>query len=573
MYNLLRQSLFLLVCGLVLGCVLIGLLVPWPVRADVGIQPVLPGGSSIQPGEETPIQMAAEVVTMNVRLATEADNTLVTLPPKYYGFQWYLVWFPGIAEVEAEFTMKNPTSEAVSMTAWFPLASALENADWNFNPGEIVPRIESFQVSVDGNPLDYSVSELPNPKGADKPPLPWASFPVTFPGEKETVIHVTYMLPLQPSAKGNEMALYYIFQTGAGWAGPIGQAELILNLPYPASAQTLAGMGNLYLPPMSMGQISAGVPSGAVLEGNQARWTWKDFEPGPEDDFAVWLLQPGKWQELETARAAVQANPQDGQAWLDLASTYHSLSTTGRDAPSLFSPFYIPPGIEAYQKAADLLPEHPAPHTGLGLLTLAPYFWEIKNAPPEVIQYVQDELQIARELEAKYPDWANEAGISSRELEDALSGYFYNDATATVDAATRAVFNATETARATIDYATSTAGAIARATNIACWTTTGALCTVTASPTATLTHALTLTATPIPSTTPQPSPTTTHQPSLTTTHQPSLTTTHQPSLTTTPTTAETTGNGQSPVIIVAASVIGLVIVGYLVLKRLRQGAG
>ena len=69
MHNLLRKSLFLLVCGLVLGSVFIGLLVPSPVRADVGVQPVLPGGSSIKPEEETPIQMAAEVVTMNVRLS------------------------------------------------------------------------------------------------------------------------------------------------------------------------------------------------------------------------------------------------------------------------------------------------------------------------------------------------------------------------------------------------------------------------------------------------------------------------------------------------------------------------
>ena len=41
-----RQSLFLLVCGLVLVCVFTGVLVPAPVRADVGVQPVLPGGSS-----------------------------------------------------------------------------------------------------------------------------------------------------------------------------------------------------------------------------------------------------------------------------------------------------------------------------------------------------------------------------------------------------------------------------------------------------------------------------------------------------------------------------------------------
>lgn len=507
-----RQLLVLLVCGLVLICVLIGLLAPSLVQADVGVQPVLPGGSSIKPGEETPIQMAAEVVTMNVRSATEADNTLVTLAPKTYALQSYPVWFPGIAEVEADFTMKNPTNKAVSMTAWFPLASALENADWNFNPGEIVARIESFQVNVDGNSAVYAVSELPNPKGADKPSLPWASFSVTFPGEKETVIHVSYMLPLQPSVKGGyEMALYYIFQTGASWAGPIGQAELILNLPYPPSVETLADTGKLSLPPMSLGQISAGVPSGAVLEGNQARWTWRNFEPGPEDDFAVWLLQPGKWQELETARAAVQANLEDGQSWLDLASTYRSLSTTWNNAPLLFSSFYIPPGIKAYQKAADLLPEHPAPHVGLGLLTLAPYFWEIKNVPPEVIQFVQEELIIAKELEAKNPTLANESGISSSDLEDALRGYYYNDATATAQKAALS----TEFARETAD------GALRE----------------------------TLSATLLPTTTPQPPPTTP------------------------PTTIETTGNGQSLIIILAAGVIGLVIVGYLALKRFRKSVG
>jgi cell division septation protein DedD len=555
---------------LVLGSVLIGLLAPLPVRADVGVQPVLPGGSSIQPEGETPIQMAAEVVVINVRSATEADNALVTLAPKYYGFQWDPVWFPGIAEVEADFTMKNPTSETVSMTAWFPLASALENVDWNFNLGEIVPRIESFLVSVDGNPLDYAVSELPNPQGAEKLPLPWASFPVTFPGEVETIIHVSYKLPLQPSIKGSEMALYYIFQTGAGWAGPIGQAELVLNLPYPASEETLAGMHKLYLPPMSVGQVSTGVPSGAVLNGNQARWTWKDFEPDPDDDFAVWLLQPGKWQELATARAAVQANPEDGQAWLDLASAYHSLSLTGNNAPLLFNPFYLQPGLEAYQKAVDLLPEYPAAHTGLALLTLAPYMAS-KNAPPEVIQFVQDELKIAIELEVKNPDRAIEAGITSRRLEDVLSVYFYNDATATVDAATRAVFNATATVRATLDYATTTAVAKAKATYIVCWATAGGQC-LTTSPTATLSPRPTLPATPIPSTTPQPSPATpTKELTLTATPVPS--TTPQPVPTTTPTNAESTGSGQSPVIIVAAGVLGLVVVGYLASKRWRKSEG
>lgn len=559
MNNYHRLSIAFVLSSLILGSIGISLLFFTPVRADVGVQPVLPGGSSIKPVEETPIQMATEIVIMNVRPATEADNALITLAPRTYGLQFSPVWFPGIAEVEAEFTMMNPTSKMVSMTVWFPLASALENADWNLNPGEIVPRIESFQVNVDGTPVDHTVSELPNPKGEGNPPLPWANFPVTFPGGTETTIHVSYLLPLQPSIKGNEMILYYIFKTGAGWDGPIGRAELILNLPYPASVGTMAGIksGRLYLPYFSTTKESTSLPSDVVLEGNQARWTWEDLEPGPEDDIAIWLLQPGKWQELETALAVVRANSQDGRAWLDLASTYHSLSTTDRLRPLIFSPSYLSAGIEAYQKAIELLPEHPGPHAGLALLTLAPYMEE-KNAPPDLIQSVQDEYQIASELEAKNPTLANETGISHwllTWLEEALDTYFYNDATATVDAATRAVWEATETYRATLDYATSTLEAITKATFMACWATASdnwEECYITPSPTKTL----------------APKPTHTPLPTFSPTSYSTLTSEPEPKILLSP--MVNTGNGKQSIIVVAAGITSLVIISYLVFSR-RQG--
>lgn len=517
MVTLPRKSL-LLVGGLICGGILLSLVIASPTLADVGVHPILPGGSNIQPEGDTPIQMTAEVVMMNVRPATEADNALITLNPEAYGLQFQTVWFSAIAEVQADFTMNNPMSDAVSLTAWFPLASALENVGWELNPDEIVPRIESFQVAVDGNPLNYAVSQLPNPKGADRPLLPWASFPVTFPAGKETIIHVSYLLPLHHSVKGNELALYYIFQTGAGWSGPIGQAELILNLPYPATAETLAGMpANSFNLPYFISESQAAIPSGGVLEGNQARWIWKDFEPGPQDDFSIWLIDLGKWQELETARAAVQANPEDGQAWLDLASIYFSLSTTAYNQPSVFSGSYLPLGIEAYRKAADMLPEHPAPHAGLALLTLAPYMTE-KNAPLEVVQSVQDELKVARELEEENPSLAEEAGISSWMVEDVLSIYFYNDATATA-----------EWAAGSTDWANETATAAAE------------------------TDLATPIQTPSPAATPTPQPLRIDTPLL-----PTPTGT-QPGI--------MTGSGGSLIIIVVAGVIGLVIVGYFLLKR------
>jgi len=385
MTRMMQKSARFLIFSLVLAATVFSIIPPSPTQADVGVQPILPGGSSIKPGEESPIQMAAELVNIKVRRATEADNALVKLNAKYYGYDFVDVWFKGIAEVEADFTMHNPTSEAVSQIVWFPLASALDKAYWSGDrPGEIVPRLESFQVRVDGNPVDYTSSELPNPKGADQPPLPWASFPVTFPAGKDTLIHISYMVPLQPSAKGFDLALYYVYQTGAGWAGPIGRAELILNLPYPASTETLAGMKqSLSLPPMYLPK-PAKLPEGVIFEGNQARWTWINFEPGPEDDFAIWLLQPEKWQQLEAARAEVRANPNDGQAWLNLAYIYHSLSLTWTNIRLLFSTAYLQPCVDAYQNANTFMPEHPVPHATLGLFALEPYMAK-QNAPADLI--------------------------------------------------------------------------------------------------------------------------------------------------------------------------------------------
>jgi hypothetical protein len=187
------------------------------------------------------------------------------------------------------------------------------------------------------------------------------------------------------------------------------------------------------------------IPAGVILEGNQARWTWKNFEPGAQDDFAAWLMDINEWQKLETAKARVQAQPEDGQAWLELAGIYRSLATGGWNSPSIFSQSYLQPGLGAYRKAAELLPEHPAPHAGLALLTLAP-FMKDKNAPPQVMQTVQDELSIARELEAKNPALMEGTGISSLMVEDVLNIYAYNSATATAEAAPFVTPMASETA-------------------------------------------------------------------------------------------------------------------------------
>jgi hypothetical protein len=512
-----KRVLLIGVRVLVLAGFLFSLLIPAPVWAG-GAQPALPGAASLQPEEETPVQLAAEVVNMTIRPATEADNALVRLNPKTYSLQRQgPVWYPAIAETQADFTLRNPTGLEVSLPILFPLASALETVDWNLNPRYMVPRLESFQVTVDGKPIAYMVSELPNPKGPDLPLLPWASFPVAFPAGAETHIRLSYLFPLLPSMTGIEMALYYVFSSAAGWAGPVNSTELVLNLPYPASADTLAGMppGDLRLPPYYRPSLRAELPSGLVLEGNQARWTWQEREPGAGEDFTIWLLQPDRWQELEAARAAVQASPRDGHAWLDLASSYYFLSWPSFDQPlSIFSSSYLSVCFQSFRKAASMLPDHPAAHAGLALAALAPHMAEA-DASAQEFQFVQDELRIATQLDARDPTWAKKAGSSGRLLA-ILKGVvnLYDKKSATATAASTAEQTAHPVLQATV------------------------------TPTPTRLPTPTLLCSPTPPPVPTASPVA---------------------------TAGTSGNGQSTLIVVAAGVvIGLALAVFLALKRKRK---
>jgi len=428
-----RKFLFLLTL-LILAALLFTITLPMPASADVGPRPILPGGSNIQPEGQTPIQMASERVTMTVRAATAADNDIIQLNPDAYGMSFQAVLYAYIAEVNASFTMHNPTTRDVSLDTWFPLASTLQSISWELNPDEIVPSIASFQVSVNGDALHVTTSELPNPRGADRPALPWASFPVTFPAAADTQIQVSYLLPLTLSVKSTELALYYVFQSGAGWDGSIGRAELVVNLPYPASQDTIARvLPDHFSVPYSMPGVDAVVPGGAIFEDNQARWIWTDFEPTAQDDFSAWLVNPALYQQMQDGQSAVQASPQDGLAWLRLADTYRIMSVSDYGQPLIFSAAYLAPGLQAYQKAADLLLDDPRPHAGLGLLTLAPYMQAV-NAPPEVLQYVNDQWKLAEDLEAQHPGVIYGDTLSSYWVGNALSMYdYYFTATAQVD--------------------------------------------------------------------------------------------------------------------------------------------
>jgi len=258
------------------------------------------------------------------------------------------------------------------------------------------------------------------------------------------------------SFPGIEMALYYVFQPAAGWDGPIGQVQINLHLPYPASAQTITGMpkGSLHLPPYYRASGKTDLQINSRLEGNTASFWWVNLEPGVQDEFTVWLLRPDTWQKFETARTAARADPKDGRAWLDLASTYTNALGIDIDYVTPFGGAYLPVGMVAFQKAGELLPLHPAPHAGLALLSLAPYIHD-RNTPPDVIQYVKDEYGIAMELNARDPSLMKSSGISRQlisRLENALYEAFISSSTAEAIITAEAVLLEKTRAAPTVTY-------------------------------------------------------------------------------------------------------------------------
>jgi hypothetical protein len=188
-----------------------------------------------------------------------------------------------------------------------------------------------------------------------------------------------------------------------------------------------------------------------------------------------------------------------------------------------------------------------------------------------VIQSVQEEYHIARELATRDPSLAEGTDLIER-LEEAFYAYDYNDATATVLAATRAVEKLTETANwaaiqstqtteATLNHATGTAYALERATfaagwatDMACWAAAGAGCTATLAPSATLT--------PKPSLTPQPTQPAAPLPSATLAPLPATPTPlEQPD--------QTASQRRDLAITLATGVIALVVIAYFVWKGPR----
>lgn len=281
--------------------VVIGLAPRQDVKADIGWPPIYPSGSSVgvTPGEENMVRMVSEVVNLVVE---EHEGK----PPVDSG-DAPAAWMRGL--VEAEFLMRNLGQDSQTFDVWFPLAASVHYEGMlTYQPENT---LQDFQVWVDGQPVAFDKVKAPdlfNPQMEST----WARFKLTFPTGTDVIVRVVYTV--YPSGRRPFGSFEYILQTGAGWYGTIGQADVKITLPDTITPEnvSLAGRSVEGLP-------IAPQPAGFVIVDNTINWHFTDLEPTAQDNIFVDVLEPKAYHDLLAARVQSAANPTSVNAQLALA--------------------------------------------------------------------------------------------------------------------------------------------------------------------------------------------------------------------------------------------------------------
>lgn len=333
-----------------------------PVQADIA-PPDQPQGSNPVPDRETTrVQMEKEVVTIYVQ---------PTLMSSDVGMGGVKDW----AKVTAIFNMVNSGAADESMQVRFPLGNL---SGWGDGFGNY-PEISGFKAAVDGNPVKTKRITTEN-KESPESPIPWAAFDVTFPAGKTITIEVNYLVRAVGYPPIAEFS--YILETGAGWNGPIGSADIILQLPYPVEPE------NIIQDP-EYGYSGAG-----KFEGNQIIWSYQKLDPSRQNNLHIGIIEPVLWQNVLALRAAVEKSPRNGETWGQLGKAikqvileHKGFVRQDQAAKKLFDE-----SRAAYDKAVTLLPNDSLWHTGYADLLWRSLFG-IQGA------YSTDALKMLQELD------------------------------------------------------------------------------------------------------------------------------------------------------------------------------
>jgi hypothetical protein len=338
---------------------------PSTVLADVA-PPIYPPGSNLEPGSEiTQVRMVAETVLIDVK----ADDGR------------------GHARVTADFNMRNLGTTSENMAVRFPISA-------NDGRGQY-PEITDLAVQVNGKQVPFLRAIYPDITYPDED-VPWVEFNITFPVGQDVAIRVAYNL--NGSGYLPFTAFYYILETGAGWKDSIGSADIILRLPYAANSQNVI---------MNMQIGWAETSPGGVTQGNEVRWHFDNFEPAPTSavrnmEFA--LVAPKVWQNVLKQQDNVTKNPNDNEAWGQLARAYKEifLMSRGYRTDAGGEDLYRL-SIEAYEKCLALDPRDAQWHAGFADLLAGRSYFDSWTGPTPDVYRALGEIHTALQLAPNDP--------------------------------------------------------------------------------------------------------------------------------------------------------------------------
>jgi hypothetical protein len=329
-----KQKNFL---AIIIGTIVLSFLVSLsPIDNVIADAAPEPGGvaTNLSPNpNQTQVRMESE--TVQIDIAEQSD------------------YWNGHAIVTATFYMRNLGDETEEMKVRFPMNSSDYRLWWEAEYGEEFcgfptkfPSIDDVHIKVNDENLDYTISTKTFnehaalfDEGEDLTRNCWAHFDVTFPPNEQVVIQVQYKVggyKWDPHL----ISYKYVLQTGSGWDGTIGSADISINLPYELNDRL----------------IDYCRPEDCLINENSVSWHYEDFEP--VDNIELQIVEPAVWLRVLQGLADVEENPEDGPAWGRLANAYKDVYTERHGYMMIGEyPEYFQQSLESYQRALTLLPD------------------------------------------------------------------------------------------------------------------------------------------------------------------------------------------------------------------------
>jgi hypothetical protein len=307
--KLLKRLLFFLV--------LFAILIPLgSVQADFAPPPDITSIGGIGPFyQSTEVQMVYERVEMELQV-DQNQTSSGTLTNQILVKGW--------------FVMHNQGSRDETMQVVFPLITNLDVCVYPDSPATLFSSSDSYQidsssfkVSVNGVVEPTTEMSTDNPDKAKMPPacqdnqINWAAMNVTFPVNKDILLGVSYMMTSSTSKDIEKVQ--YILETGAGWKGPIGRADIIFRYPYLVEPDNIL---------QSYFQGTGTTPGYQTLY-NEIYWNYENIKPTSNDNIAVSFPSPQTWQEILSLRNAIKKNSQDVDSWSRLIAIYDEIGGPG----------------------------------------------------------------------------------------------------------------------------------------------------------------------------------------------------------------------------------------------------